>query len=48
MALSVRATCPWWLPVTPKDRFANSPNSEIDQQISLAPYPDKLELRNRL
>lgn len=38
---------PLVVPVTMlKHHFANSPNSYIDQQVFMAPYPDELKLRN--
>ena len=38
---------PLVVPVTMlKHHFANSPNSYIDQQVFLSPYPDELRLRN--
>ena len=30
-----------------KHHFANSPNSYIDQQVFMAPYPDELKLRKK-
>ena len=40
---------PLVVPVTMlKHHFANSPNSYIDQQVFMSPYPDELKLRNLL
>ncbi len=40
---------PLVVPITMlKHHFANSPNSYIDQQVFLSPYPDELKLRNLL
>jgi len=40
---------PLVVPVTMlKHHFANNPNSYIDQQVFMAPYPDELKLRNLL